>query len=58
MSNSEIHLLLHRTTAAEAHRRAVAATRRAAFREREGRRPVVWRAQPPGPADLAVTLAA
>ncbi|MFI8366139.1 hypothetical protein [Streptomyces sp. NPDC085466] len=53
--HADIHLLLHRTTAAEAHRKAVVAARRAA-----PRRPAVrdLRLPGPGPTDLTVTLAA
>ncbi|MFI8421266.1 hypothetical protein [Streptomyces sp. NPDC085460] len=58
--HADIHLLLHRTTAAEAHRKAVVAARRAALRDRLGRRPAVrdLRLPGPGPTDLTVTLAA
>ncbi|GHA70969.1 hypothetical protein ACIQRS_28990 [Streptomyces termitum] len=54
----DIHLLLHRTTAAEAHRKAAARVRTAPLRERVGRRLVVWGTRLSGPTDLAVALAA
>ncbi|MFF6881617.1 hypothetical protein ACFY9F_00330 [Streptomyces sp. NPDC012421] len=58
--HADIHLLLHRTTATEVHRKAVVAARRAASRDRLGRRPAVrdLRLPGPGPTGLTVTLAA
>ncbi|WP_170313823.1 hypothetical protein [Streptomyces filamentosus] len=57
--HSDIHLLLHRTTATETHRKAAAAAARtASLRELVGRRLVAWGIRLSGPTDLTVTLAA
>ncbi|WP_199816571.1 hypothetical protein [Streptomyces griseus] len=55
--HSDIHLLLHRTTATETHRKAAAA-RTAPLRELVGRRLITWGIRLSGPTDLTVTLAA
>ncbi|NML48820.1 hypothetical protein HHL19_00330 [Streptomyces sp. R302] len=54
----DIHLLLHRTNAGEAHRKAAAAPRPEPLRERRGRRLAVRWVRRSGPTDLTVTLAA
>ncbi|MET8969382.1 hypothetical protein ACWEP8_20070 [Streptomyces hydrogenans] len=56
--HADIHLLLHRTSAAETHRRAAAAGRARPARERLGRALVTWGIRLSGPTDLTVTLAA
>ncbi|MFF2778281.1 hypothetical protein ACFVU3_25595 [Streptomyces sp. NPDC058052] len=56
--HADIHLLLHRATAAEAHRKAAAAARPAPPRVPLGRRPVTWGPRPSAPDGLSVTLAA
>ncbi|MFL9681016.1 MULTISPECIES: hypothetical protein [Streptomyces] len=56
--HADIHLLLHRTSAAEDHRRAAAAGRAGSLRERVGRTLVAWGIRLSGPTDLTVALAA
>lgn len=56
--HSDIHLLLHRTTATETHRKAADAARTTPLRELVGRRLVAWGIRLSGPTDLTVTLAA
>ncbi|MFF9339483.1 MULTISPECIES: hypothetical protein [unclassified Streptomyces] len=56
--HADIHLLPHRTSAAEARRRAAAAGRAGPVRKRAGRAPVVPGLRLGGPTDLTVTLAA
>ncbi|GHG02621.1 hypothetical protein [Streptomyces hydrogenans] len=56
--HADIHLLLHRTSAAEDHRRAAAAGRAGSVRERVGRTLVAWGIRLSGPTDLTVALAA
>ncbi|GHJ90545.1 MULTISPECIES: hypothetical protein [Streptomyces] len=56
--HADIHLLLHRTSAAEDRRRAAMAGRAGSVRERVGRAPVVRGPRPSGPTDLTVALAA
>ncbi|WP_282695590.1 hypothetical protein [Streptomyces sp. CC208A] len=56
--HADVHHLLHRMTAAEAHRKAAAATRPTPLRVQLGRRLVTWGLRLSGPADLTVTLAA